>query len=446
MTRKEILSGLWEALFIVLTLVGIILVSPFILIVGVFGFVIIVGARIWSRLSLEDVLYERDLPDHAVFVGDDFDIEIRITNAKPLPMPWLRVADTIPIGLEVQDARMARANSRAALELRESINLAWYERVHMRYTVKALRRGYHQPGPATLDSGDLFGMFPKNGVVAQPRDGVLVYPRTVELPDFELPSGRPIGDNRAVMALWEDPNRPRGLRDYIPGDPIKTIDWKVTARLRQVLIRTFDPSVTQYAVVVMDVSTTKYLFTGYSPRLLERAITGAGSIATHAMKLGHRVGLVTNGVALRQGTHMVIPPSASPGQLGAIMEALAMIRPVSPERIDRLLEREANWAIPYGATVVIVSAVMSPDLLEVAERLAIAGHPVRGIYVGMNEAPEGTACVPIEDMGTRFHLPIPPAPRPTVGDAFDDDFNDVDEILEDVELERGEASFERWRI
>ena len=132
MTRKEILSGLWEALFIVLTLVGIILVSPFILIVGVFGFVIIVGARIWSRLSLEDVLYERALPDHAVFVGDDFDIEIRITNAKPLPMPWLRVADTIPIGLEVQDARMARANSRAALELRESINLAWYERVHMR--------------------------------------------------------------------------------------------------------------------------------------------------------------------------------------------------------------------------------------------------------------------------------------------------------------------------
>ncbi|MCH7642614.1 MAG: hypothetical protein IIC30_04965, partial [Chloroflexi bacterium] len=62
MTRKEILSGLWESLFIVLILVGIALVSPFILIVGVFGFIVIIGARIWSRLSLEDVLYERDLP------------------------------------------------------------------------------------------------------------------------------------------------------------------------------------------------------------------------------------------------------------------------------------------------------------------------------------------------------------------------------------------------
>ena len=56
MTRKEILSGLWESLFLVLTLVGIALVSPFILIVGLFGFIIVIGARIWSRLSLEDLV------------------------------------------------------------------------------------------------------------------------------------------------------------------------------------------------------------------------------------------------------------------------------------------------------------------------------------------------------------------------------------------------------
>jgi uncharacterized protein (DUF58 family) len=152
-TRKEILSGLWEFLFIVLMLVGLGLVSPFIMIVGIFGFFITIGARIWSRLSLEDVVYERDLPDHAVFVGDEFDIEIRVTNAKPIPMPWLRIADTVPIGLEVMNGKMARSNSRAALELRESINLAWYERVRLKYSVKALRRGYHQMGPAMLDSG-----------------------------------------------------------------------------------------------------------------------------------------------------------------------------------------------------------------------------------------------------------------------------------------------------
>ena len=444
MTRKEILSGLWEFLFIVLTLVGIALVSPFILIVGVFGFIVVVGARIWSRLSLEDVLYERELPAHAMFVGDEFEIEIRVTNAKPLPIPWLRIADTVPIGLEVKDAQMARSNSRAALELRESFSLAWYERVTMRYTVKALRRGYHQIGPATLDSGDLFGMFPRTQELAPPREGVLVYPRTVELPDLDLPSGRPIGDTRATVALWDDPNRPRGLREYVPGDPIKTIDWKATARFRQVFVRTYDRSVTQYAVIVMDVLTTDYLFTGYSPRLLERAIVGAASIVTRSMELGHRVGLVTNGVALRPNTRMVIQPSAGPGQLGSIMEALAMIRPVAPERIERLLEREAPWAVPYGATVVIVSAVLSRGLLDVADRLAASGHPTRAIYVGRGAAPEGTVRVPVQDMGDRFDLPIPPAPEPTIGDVFGDDFGD--DFEEDAHRERGEVSFERWRI
>ena len=211
MTRKEILSGLWESFFFVFTVVGIALVSPFILIVGFLGFIIVVGARIWSRLSLEDLVYERELPEHSIFVGDEFDMEICVTNAKPIPVPWMRIADTIPIGLEVMGARTGRSNSGAALELRETINLTWYERVRMRYRVKALRRGYHQPGPAILDSGDLFGMFPRHGQTAAPRDGVLVYPQTVELPDFEIPAGRPIGDNRASTALWDDPNRPRGL-------------------------------------------------------------------------------------------------------------------------------------------------------------------------------------------------------------------------------------------
>jgi hypothetical protein len=126
------------------------------------------------------------------------------------------------------------------------------------------------------------------------------------------------------------------------------------------------------------------------------------------------------------------------------MEALAMVRPVSPERIDRLLEREASWAVPFGATIVIVSAVMSPDLIEVAERLSAKGHPVRAIYVGWDDAPEGTTHVPIESMGNRFDLPLPPPPRASIGDTFADDFDD--DHQRDAELERGEASFERWRI
>jgi hypothetical protein len=126
------------------------------------------------------------------------------------------------------------------------------------------------------------------------------------------------------------------------------------------------------------------------------------------------------------------------------MEALAMIRPVSPERIDRLLEREASWAVPFGATIVIVSAVMSPDLMEVAERLAEKGHPVRAIYVGWDEAPKGTTHVPIESMGDRFDLPIPPPPRASIGDTFADDFDD--DFQQDMEFERGQTNFERWRI
>ena len=117
------------------------------------------------------------------------------------------------------------------------------------------------------------------------------------------------------------------------------------------------------------------------------------------------------------------------------------IRPPPPVPENRDPLPPLAWIDPVP---VIVSAVMSPDLVEVAERLSAKGHPVRAIYVGWDDAPEGTTHVPIESMGDRFDLPLPPPPRASIGDTFADDFDD--DHQRDAELERGEASFERWRI
>ena len=72
------------------------------------------------------------------------------------------------------------------------------------------------------------------------------------------------------------------------------------------------------------------------------------------------------------------------------------------------------------------------------------GANYRAIYVGRDATPVGTGRVPVDAMGDRFDLPIPPAPEPTMGDVFGDDFDD--DFEDDVERERGEVSFERWRI
>ncbi|MFW6174733.1 MAG: hypothetical protein ACOC5K_03040, partial [Chloroflexota bacterium] len=103
---------------------------------------------------------------------------------------------------------------------------------------------------------------------------------------------------------------------------------------------------------------------------------------------------------------------ANPHQISAIMEALAMIRPVTLEHIDALLLRQ-RWAVPYGATVLVISAVMGAGLLDAAETLARAGHRVVAVYVGNGRCPESTRRVRVMEMGERFDLPVAPPAEPT---------------------------------
>jgi uncharacterized protein (DUF58 family) len=408
------LSDLWVVLFLVMLIVGIIAAQPFVLVLGVVGFLVGGVARVWSRLSLEDVDYTRTVASDPLFVGDEFEMELAVSNRKPLPMPWLRISDTVPIGLEVVGARMTHTASRIALALTESLSLAWYERVRITYRVKALRRGYHQIGPARLTSGDLFGMFVSTREQSR-RDAVMVYPQTVELPDLDFPSSRPLGEARSIASLWQDPNRPQGLREYRAGDALKTVDWKATARLRSLFVRTYEPRVSQYLVLLLDVATTDRLYEGYVPRLLERLVTGAASVTLRARDLGYQVGLMANGVALRSDASMVVPPSAGRDQLAAVMTALAMVRPVAPERLEQLVGREGA-ALPFGSTLVLISAVMGRPLLDAVERLTARGHPAMALYVGRDALPHGSSRLPVLDMRERFDLPIADPPPAVEGE------------------------------
>lgn len=72
---------------------------------------------------------------------------------------------------------------------------------------------------------------------------------------------------------------------------------------------------------------------------------------------------------------------ASPSQLSLVLEALAMAGPYVVTPLAEVL-REERASLPPGATVMLVTAVMTQTLVEEIEQIKGEGHRVEVLFAG----------------------------------------------------------------
>lgn len=81
------------------------------------------------------------------------------------------------------------------------------------------------------------------------------------------------------------------LRDYVAGDDVRSIDWRATARRRDVVVRTWRPERDRQVVIVLDTGRTSAGRIGDTPRL-DHAIDAALLLGALATRAGDRVDLL----------------------------------------------------------------------------------------------------------------------------------------------------------
>ncbi|MCY3734669.1 MAG: DUF58 domain-containing protein, partial [Chloroflexi bacterium] len=210
-----------------------------------------------------------------------------------------------------------------------------------------------------------------------------------------LPRMRPQGDQRGGQRLFEDPTRLQTIRDYRPGDPLKRVDWKATARRQELQSRVYDPSSDLIAMVALNVSTLPHAWQGYFGDIFERAVSVAASLASDFADDRVPVGLLANCTWPGHDTAIRVPASRSPGQMTKILEALAMADVFTLVRIERMLSEER---LTYGSTLALVTAVLTPALESSLLRLKRHGAQIGLIYVGIEDPPARFADSPVYDI------------------------------------------------
>ncbi len=382
-----VLRDLFVVLLFVVIIVGAVTGSALVVALSGLAFVVAVTARIWSALSLEQINYSLQSETTHAFIGDEIEMVLNVENRKPLPIPWLRISEFIPKGLEVVGQEEEFIDYMGGTPLEEAVSLGRYERLKRRHRLKALGRGHYHFGPSELVSGDLFGLYVRKAALQRHSWNLIVYPDTQPLPDLELSTARPIGDAKHRLPVWRDPTRPAGIREYRPGDPVKTIDWKSTARRNELFVRVFDPSVSQYAVVLTEGTTTDRPWEGFRLDVLEALASCAASVARHALEHDFRTGLIVNST-LSLGGRNVVRPASGPTQLASIMESLAMMRPATMSSLQQLATANARDAIPAGATIFFVAGQLRQSAVAYVSELSRRRHPVTTLWVGREDPPE----------------------------------------------------------
>lgn len=340
-------------------------------------------ARLWDRYCLTRIEYRRRLSANRVFFGEEIQLEIEIANRKPLPLPWIQIDDELPAEVTLLKGSTSSSHEADRVLLSNLLSLPWYHKVTRRYPMQCRQRGCFTFGPARIRSGDLFGFF-RREIKIQQVDYLTVYPKIVPLEKLGIPSKQPLGDIRTRRYLFQDPILTLGVRDYHSGDSLKRIHWKSTARLGRLQTKVFEPTTTIDMGIFLDVRTMKPPFWGTVPQLLEMAIIAAASIAQYAMTAGYRVGLYVNQKKRFPDEPMRIPPSQHSDQLLHILEALAQVHPSESMPITRLVMQESR-TLPWGSTLVVISAMPTDTLYSTLLKMKRAGRTVALILVGGSE-------------------------------------------------------------
>jgi uncharacterized protein (DUF58 family) len=139
--------------------------------------------------------------------------------------------------------------------------------------------------------------------MAQPDLNATALPAQAELQSFARAAAHLLAERQLRAPGMRVVKRKAGVgiqhldhRDYRPGDEVRHIDWRQTARRRRPIVRQFESESVSDWVVMLDLSSSMAVNGG--PKW-QAAARGAAAMSYALLELGHRVGLLAFGRGVR---------------------------------------------------------------------------------------------------------------------------------------------------
>ncbi len=226
-----------------------------------------------------------------------------------------------------------------------------------RYHLTPLRRGACRFGPLTVRGKTALGLWVLQRDYAV-GDTVKVYPNIQQAKQQHLLSRQLRARQMGVRAL-----RLRGqgtefesLREYLPDDELRRVDWNASARRNTLITREYDIERSQQIMLVLDLGRAMASHLDYMTKL-DHAINASVLLTYVSAQSQDRVGVM----AFADEVVAYMPPGKGAGQLPLVLDQLYPLQP-------RAVESDYRGAFTYLAQrlrkrslIVIFTDLIDPE-------------------------------------------------------------------------------------
>lgn len=238
------------------------------------------------------------------------------------------------------------------------------------FMVPTERRGVIEVGPVTTVRGDPLGLFRRTQEWTE-RTEVFVHPRIVALEPFGAGLIRDLEGREAQNVSMSDLSF-HALREYTPGDDLRHVHWRSSAKHGQLLVRQFLDTRRSHLVVVVDSRPASYgTETDY-----ETALGVAGSLLRRGLQDGYDVSFLSGATVTFHGvgraaldgcaravpsSHDLIAVAARGAQLAADASLVILVTGPHPDYLS--LQRAAGqFGVDVARAAVRVDGTAAPAL------------------------------------------------------------------------------------
>ncbi|ATO49719.1 DUF58 domain-containing protein [Brevibacillus laterosporus] len=203
---------------------------------------------------------------------------------------------------------------------------------------------------------------------------LLVYPEIIPIPPYQQGAFEPLGKHLSRQRLQDDPSFIRGTRTYMPGDRLKNIDWRATAKTSFLQTRLFEYTSQQKWMIV------GHILPIYEAKLQrfhdlenEKLISAVASVATRFRQEKIPYTLYLN-VRQRGKDVLQLAEGSGKAHYVHVMTQLAKMHQFMPTSIIGALRRLEIHT--QKLSILLISSRFDEDMALVTKRLILRGHEI----------------------------------------------------------------------
>ena len=339
-----------SVLFLLLLLSPVFVIAPLLYYAAMAGVLIADVGRLPSKSGF---MASRVLPQ-PFSLGEVQSVQLLVAHARAAGLP-AEVADHVPADL--------RPDRRVLSAVFDGEGL-----LHVEYTVEPPHRGAYRFGAV-----DLRCWRPGGWLIRQVRikadEAAAVYPDVLAIKRYELMLRR----GMRIMAGLRRARPPgattafAGLRDYLPGDEMRRISWKATARRDSPVVMEVEAERGQQAIIALDCGRLMTAPAGLLSKL-DHAVNAALLLAWVAQSQGDKVGMLTFSDSVRR----FVAPQRGPAQVTQLNKVLYDVKPEYTEPDFAEAFSQLALRVSRRSLVIVLTDVLDPE----ASR-DLVGHAIR---------------------------------------------------------------------